>query len=83
MEWHAQEACFTVTFQQSSSSYHLFQSDNIEEILMQVGPDSPSDIANLRFPKGESVEDRADRLENIFPTRSTQSTWTQKRNQAG
>ena len=48
--------------------YHLFQSNDIEEILMQVGPDSPSDIANLRFSKGESVEGRAHRLENLLPT---------------
>jgi hypothetical protein len=33
--------------------YHLFQSDDIEEISMQVGPHSPSDIANLRIPKGD------------------------------
>jgi hypothetical protein len=31
--------------------YHLFQSDDIEEISMQVGPDSSADIINLRFPK--------------------------------
>ena len=48
--------------------YHLFESDDIEEISLQVGPDYPAEIANLRFPKGESDEDRADRLENLFPT---------------
>ena len=37
--------------------YHLFESDDIEEISLQVGPDYPAEIANLRFPKGESVED--------------------------
>jgi len=36
---------------------------------MQVGPDSPSNIANLRFLKGESLEDRAHRVENLLPTR--------------
>jgi len=48
--------------------YHLFKSDDIEEISMQVGPESTAKIANLRFLKGESVEDRADRLQNLFPT---------------
>jgi hypothetical protein len=48
--------------------YHLFQSEDIKEISMQVGPDSPADTANLRFPKGESVEDRAYRLENLSAT---------------
>jgi hypothetical protein len=48
--------------------YHLFESDDIEEISLQVGQDYPTEIANLRFPKGESVKDRADRLENLFPT---------------
>jgi hypothetical protein len=51
--------------------YHLFESDDIEEISLQVGPDYPAKIANLRFPKEESVNDRADRLETLFPTQIT------------
>jgi hypothetical protein len=48
--------------------YHLFQSNNITQIQLRVGPDSPPDIANLRFPKREPDEARARRLETLLPT---------------
>jgi hypothetical protein len=47
--------------------YHLFQSNDITQIELRVGPDSPPDIANLRFPKRESKEARAHRLGSLLP----------------
>jgi hypothetical protein len=46
--------------------YHLFESEGIEEIT--IGPESQADVANLRFPKRESVEDREECLERLLPT---------------
>lgn len=49
--------------------YHLFESESIEKISCQMGPDSPSAVVNLKFPKRESDENRAQRLQTLAPTR--------------
>ena len=48
--------------------YHLFESEDIEEVSMQVGDGHAKEWANLRIPKTENDELRAERFAAILPS---------------
>jgi hypothetical protein len=48
--------------------YHLFESEDIEYVSMQVGDGHPQEWANLKFPRTEEDHLREERLESLFPS---------------
>ncbi len=48
--------------------YHLFESEDIEDVSMQIGDGHPKEWTNLKFPKREDEELRAKRLETLLPS---------------
>ncbi len=49
--------------------YHLFESEDIEDVSMQIGDGGhPKEWTNLKFSKREHEELRAERLETLLPS---------------
>jgi hypothetical protein len=48
--------------------YHLFESEDVEDVSMQIGDGHPKEWTNLKEPKIENEELRAERLETLLPS---------------
>ncbi len=48
--------------------YHLFESEDIEDVSMQIGDGHPKEWTNLKFPKIENEELCAEQLETLLPS---------------